>query len=398
MIALVLEASVRSLGLAVTAAIVLKALRIRQPPVQKLVWVGVLVGSLAMPFLLQCTPQKPLAPLTLTVPESTIAALHTAAAQAANRYADVLYVLVASLLLLRLTFAIARMFGIEHRAVLLSNKFHGADVRVTAELLGPVTFGSTILIPASHASWSTPKYLAILTHEHTHVVNRDGLIQWIASVHQCLFWFNPLAWWLRRHLAELAEQTSDDEVLRKNFDRADYATWLLESVAVRPTIRGAVPMAGRGVARRIERILASTTPSRVMTHWQTAMALFPVSLLIMAAAAASISSNTRHGPTITRFPSMAELMQFYPPEAEKARRDGVVLIAVTVDGIGHAIGSRVVSESPTGLGFGQAASELARRIQYSNLGGPPATITFKVKFLLPKRPLTEVPTNAPSAS
>ena len=77
-------------------------------------------------------------------------------------------------------------------------------------------------------------------------------------------------------------------------------------------------------------------------------------------------------------------MQFYPPEAAKARRDGLVLIAVTVDSIGQATGSRIVSESPTGMGFGQAASQLARRMQYSNLSGPPATITFKVKFTLKK--------------
>jgi bla regulator protein blaR1 len=367
MIPLVLEASVRSLGLAITVGIVLTALRVRQPQVQKPVWVGVLAGSLAMPFLLQYPTEKALTPLQLTVPESTIAVVHAAAIHAANGYAALVYILVSFLLLVRLTFAIARMLGIRHRATPLSDV--AADVRVTAELQGPVTFGSTILIPTSHISWSESKRLAILTHEHAHVRSRDCLIQWFASVYSCLFWFNPLAWWLRRHLAGLAEQTSDDEVLRRNFDRSDYATWLLESVAVRPRTRSAVSMASCGVAHRIERILTGSSPSRMMTNWQTATALFPVSILIIIAAAASISlgtSATRHGPgfsdsgpRITRFPSLAELMQLYPPEAEKAGRDGLVLIAVTVDSIGQATESRIISESPSGMGFGQAASQLA---------------------------------------
>lgn len=397
MISLIIEAAVRSLGLAIAVGIVLMALRLRQPQVEKLVWVGVLAGSLAMPFLLQYGPGRVLAPLKVTVPEFAIVPVHATVTPAAKAYAALVYVFVASVLLARLTFAMSRIRGIRHRAVPLRDECHAdSDVRVTAELTGPVTFGSTILIPESHVSWSSAKRLAILTHERTHVRNRDCLIQWIASAHQCLFWFSPLAWWLLRHLAALAEQTSDDEVLRENFDRFDYAKWLLESVAVRPAVRSVMSMASCGVARRVERILAGGEPSRATTHWQVVIAVFPVLILITIAAASSLSLTevgnaseaqrapeaSSDGPSMAGFPSTAELMKVYPPAAKKAGRDGLVLIVVTVDRIGRAAESRIVSESPAGMGFGEAATQIARRIQYENPAGHPASITFKVKFAL----------------
>ena len=52
MIALVLEAAARSLALGSCVWLVLAVLRPRNPYLQKTVWLGVLVASLAMPVLL----------------------------------------------------------------------------------------------------------------------------------------------------------------------------------------------------------------------------------------------------------------------------------------------------------------------------------------------------------
>ena len=54
---------------------------------------------------------------------------------------------------------------------------------------------------------------AVIAHEVSHVVRRDALTQRLSLLHRAIFWFSPLAWWLDRHLAELAEQASDEAAL-----------------------------------------------------------------------------------------------------------------------------------------------------------------------------------------
>ena len=94
----------------------------------------------------------------------------------------------------------------------------------------PVTMGalrSTILLPASWREWDEAKLDAILAHEVSHVARRDGLTQRLSLLHRAIFWFSPLAWWLDRHLADLAEQASDEAALSGGADRNDYARTLL---------------------------------------------------------------------------------------------------------------------------------------------------------------------------
>ncbi len=45
----------------------------------------------------------------------------------------------------------------------------GTDVRVSPLVSGPVTFGSTILLPPEHSGWDVAKRWAVLAHEGAHV-------------------------------------------------------------------------------------------------------------------------------------------------------------------------------------------------------------------------------------
>lgn len=129
----------------------------------------------------------------------------------------------------------------------------------------PVTMGalrSTILLPTNWREWDDAKLDAVMLHEVAHVARRDGLTQRLALVHRAIFWFSPLAWWLERHLADLAEQASDEAALSRGVDRNDYARTLLgffealEAAPGRVWWQG-VSMAKAGQAeRRVERILA----------------------------------------------------------------------------------------------------------------------------------------------
>jgi beta-lactamase regulating signal transducer with metallopeptidase domain len=129
----------------------------------------------------------------------------------------------------------------------------------------PVTMGalrSTILLPAAWREWDDAKLDAVVAHEVSHVARRDALTQRLSLLHRAIFWFSPLAWWLDRHLANLAEQASDEAALSCGADRKHYATTLLEFFEALQATPGrvwwqGVSMAKAGQAeKRVERILS----------------------------------------------------------------------------------------------------------------------------------------------
>jgi TonB family protein len=87
-------------------------------------------------------------------------------------------------------------------------------------------------------------------------------------------------------------------------------------------------------------------------------------------------------PYIVSSPSSDDLKKWYPVEAKRQGIDGQVQITVTLDEAGRATDTLVISESPLGMGFGAAASELAHVFKYANQTGRSASVTYRVKFEL----------------
>jgi bla regulator protein blaR1 len=129
----------------------------------------------------------------------------------------------------------------------------------------PLTLGvlqSTILLPSGWREWDDAKLDAVLAHEVSHVERRDALTQRLSLLHRAIFWFSPLAWWLDRRLADLAEQASDEAALAFGADRKTYARTLLGFFEALQTAPGRVWWQGVSMAKagqaeqRIERILS----------------------------------------------------------------------------------------------------------------------------------------------
>jgi beta-lactamase regulating signal transducer with metallopeptidase domain len=129
----------------------------------------------------------------------------------------------------------------------------------------PVTMGAlrpTILLPADWRNWDAAKFDAVLAHELSHVIRRDPLTQRLSLLHRAIFWFSPLAWFLDRRLADLAEQASDEAALSCGTDRKHYARILLDFFEALHAAPGrvwwqGVSMAKAGQAeKRVERILS----------------------------------------------------------------------------------------------------------------------------------------------
>lgn len=129
----------------------------------------------------------------------------------------------------------------------------------------PVTVGilhASILLPAGWREWDDAKLDTVIAHEMSHVIRHDALTQFVSLLHRAVFWFSPLAWWLDRHLRDLAEQASDEAALSAGANRNEYAKTLLgfferlQAAPQRVWWQG-VAMAEAGRAeQRVERILA----------------------------------------------------------------------------------------------------------------------------------------------
>jgi beta-lactamase regulating signal transducer with metallopeptidase domain len=128
----------------------------------------------------------------------------------------------------------------------------------------PMTIANKILLPISWSEWDAAKLEAVLAHEESHVRRRDWAIAVMARLNRCVFWFHPLAWWLERRLARLAEQACDDAALGVVQNREQYASALLEVARAIQVSKGrllavsniAAPMAKEAnVEIRLNRIL-----------------------------------------------------------------------------------------------------------------------------------------------
>ena len=102
---------------------------------------------------------------------------------------------------------------------------------------------------------------AVLAHERAHIQRRDWLIRVASHANVCVFWFHPLAWWMERELARLAEEACDDVALSEMDDREEYAATLIEiarAVAAHTRVLNwrVISMAkDSNVLRRVNRIL-----------------------------------------------------------------------------------------------------------------------------------------------
>jgi TonB family protein len=85
-----------------------------------------------------------------------------------------------------------------------------------------------ILLPHQAATWSDDRIRVVLTHELAHIKRLDWLIQIAAELSCAVYWFNPLFWWLNRHLRMQGEHACDDIVLNGGVHANDYALHLLE--------------------------------------------------------------------------------------------------------------------------------------------------------------------------
>ncbi|MFT4120058.1 M56 family metallopeptidase [Bradyrhizobium sp.] len=289
MIATLAEAALRSFVLGGVVWFGLILFRVRNPHVHMTAWVVVLLASLAMPVVMHW-PTLTIDRLPLSVPMAddlwpadlsileapqpiSPGAVATPPARSGVAIdwwlvATIAYAVVAGFLLLRLAVGLGLTWRLVRAAQpMRGTQFVGADVRVSRDVGGPVTFGSTILVPPQFIGWDAKKRLAVLAHEGAHVANRDFYVLLLASLNRALFWFSPFSWWQLTRLAELAEIISDAQAIEVIDDRLSYAEILLEvATGVKPRPVELAMARASTVRARVERIIAAAAMPAAMSR------------------------------------------------------------------------------------------------------------------------------------
>ena len=315
-LAILAEAALRTFMLGGLVWLGLYLLRVRNPNAHMTAWVLVLLASLSMPLLMHWTkvtitvhslpPPAPenLLPAETALPEGLGALAtpeHSVAAAIRNHrdavnwwtIATVLYASVSGLLLLRLALGLHLAWRLARAARPLREDWTADwDVRVSPEIGGPVSVGSTILVPPDYTDWDSTKRQAVLAHEGAHIANRDFYILLLASLNRALFWFSPFAWWQLNRLAELAEIISDDRAIEALADRVSYAEVLLELVDGPQRKPAGLEMARAcTVPTRLEIILAAVTlPPRL--GWRKRLSIIAAIVPFAIISAGSIAYRT----------------------------------------------------------------------------------------------------------
>jgi len=388
---ILVNTAIRMLLVGAVAWLTLRAVRVRNAHVEALVWRMPLFAVLALPMLLYWR----LAPgftTSLQLPVLTMGGTDPAATSAHGavslpRLLAALYLAGALLLVGRLAFGLVALWRISLAAEPLPLP---GDVRISARIRSPATFGTIVLLPSDARAWPAGRLDAVLAHERAHVRARDGYWSWLSQLHAANYWFSPLAWWMQRRLESLAETTSDDAVVAAHHDPVTYAALLLE-FAQKPNTRSvAMSVAESHVPERIERLLAGTPPSRALpraARWSAIALLIPVTLLA--------ASTTRGAPIVNADPSQiagvgpgiaqaANPDEYYPAVAVAEQVTGFAVVEVDLDTLGQLVEARVVKVEPADprFGFADAALQVARNTTYKNPLQQPSSFRFMVKFAL----------------
>ncbi|HEX5070155.1 MAG TPA: M56 family metallopeptidase [Vicinamibacterales bacterium] len=286
------ESAIRATLLAGLCGITLVSFRVRRPALRLYAWTFVLWASMAMPLIAVLMPTLPVpvgdwglgrvfATGAAVTPESSDAELPSLgvssadlrhredrrktassvaargpftaravtpaiSAVAARAVLIAIYFAVLIVLLLRVGagWKMARRLErtappIEDRVALahLANVAESAGLRHAPRLTQsdrlcvPMTTSvirPAVILPATWRTWTNETFNAVLVHEVAHIARRDAVTQRASLMYRAVFWFNPLAWWLRHHLIELAERASDEAVLSAGTGATEYARILLD--------------------------------------------------------------------------------------------------------------------------------------------------------------------------
>ena len=186
----------------------------------------------------------------------------------------------------------------------------------------PMTVGimaPRIILPSAWRAWPKGKVRGILAHEIAHIRRRDPMIRFLSRLNCCVFWFHPMAWWLKRSLSVMSEHACDDAALQLIGQRRRYAEILLDVASDVGRHRGRLTWQGIGVdggevlENRIDRILNKTSLPAVSRIRKVIVAASCAAVILLVAACERRASGSLEE-------ELQALVRVYGAERENAAR------------------------------------------------------------------------------
>ena len=177
-------------------------------------------------------------------------------------------------------------FGLDEVAILVSGR-----------IPGPVTAGSTILLPPFFLSNSTPDELtSALGHEMAHVRRRDYALHLAGEIFLLPVAFHPAVRVLRRRLAETREMSCDEAVVERLIGARAYARSLLSMAASIAGLPRPALTLGVQDADTLEVRMKRLTDPRSRLGRRLALASLSLALLLLAGTGVAASSLALEAP------------------------------------------------------------------------------------------------------
>ena len=354
--------SLQILVLAGACGLLLRLFQLRIPTVRVISWQLLMVVCLALPAIQPWLAAHNDSSIQITVGPTMAADLGHQSSGFAIPWAAIVLAIIAIGILIRfgaLTVGFWRLGRYRRNSRFVPGAFADlqrrlgafADVQVSDDVSGPVTFG--ILRPVVLIPESCIDNESVACHELLHVRRRDWLFTVIEECILSVFWFHPAMWWMVAEIQLAREEAVDREVVRILNARSEYLESLLGLAASRAGL-DLVPaspfLRKRHLQKRISSLLKEVSMSRL--RLTSSFAAFVAALTLagwlgvrsfplQAAPQENDSANVVvHAGAI---PLLHRAAVVYPKEAQAKGITGTVVLEVSVNESGAVTDARVVS-------------------------------------------------------
>lgn len=278
----------------------------------------------------------------------------------------------------------------------------GRLFRAATANAGPAVVGAirpVIVIPSDFETrFTAQERQVILAHERAHLAAGDAEVNALLALAQCLCWFNPLV-----HLAVFRvrldqELACDARVMEAQpGSRRSYAEAMLRTQIAQAALPLGCAWPSRTEHPLKERIAMLKSPAPTASRRLTGAGL--IAVLTLGGGYVAWASQTPPTPVTTPVwlekPQSRDLVEAYPPEALKQGLEGMATVQCKVRKTGILAECGVVSETPMGQGFGEAALQLTPRFKMKpyDRGARAAAdhiVRIPIRFAAsPRKPATE---------
>jgi hypothetical protein len=188
---------------------------------------------------------------------------------------SVVYLLVSSILFIRLTIQLLSITKIKSEGALI----HAGEVKIyhLSRPIVPFSFLKSIFINTNH--YNENELQEVIDHERVHAEQYHTIDVLMTEIICIINWFNPFAWLIKNAVRENLEFIADDAVIRKGVDKKSYQYLLLKA-----TGDSALAIASSFTFPSLKnRILMMNKTRTSQFHLLKFVLVIPITLLLLSA-------------------------------------------------------------------------------------------------------------------